>query len=69
MMRQAKSLIGCNYGSTRPHVDFPKIVDLYMEGRIKLDELITRRYALDEVNEAFRAMEAGEVARGGLLPN
>jgi S-(hydroxymethyl)glutathione dehydrogenase/alcohol dehydrogenase len=69
MMRQAKTLIGCNYGSARPQVDFPKIVDLYMERRIKLDELITRRYALDEVNEAFRAMEAGEVARGVLLPN
>jgi S-(hydroxymethyl)glutathione dehydrogenase / alcohol dehydrogenase len=69
MMRQAKTLIGCNYGSTRPQVDFPKIVDLYMEGRIKLDELITRRYGLDDVNEAFRAMEAGEVARGVLLPN
>jgi Zn-dependent alcohol dehydrogenase len=40
-----------------------------MEGRIKLDELITRRYGLDEVNEAFRAMEAGEVARSVLLPN
>jgi S-(hydroxymethyl)glutathione dehydrogenase/alcohol dehydrogenase len=69
LMRQAKTLIGCNYGSTRPQVDFPKIVDLYMEGRIKLDELITRRYGLDEVNEAFRAMEAGEVARSVLLPN
>ena len=69
MMRQAKTLLGCNYGSTRPQVDFPKIVDLYMEGRIKLDELITRRYGLDEVNEAFRAMEAGEVARSVLLPN
>lgn len=64
MMRNAKSLVGCNYGSTRPQVDFPKLVDLYMEGRIKLDELITRRFALDEINEAFRAMEAGEVARG-----
>lgn len=63
MMRQSKSLIGCSYGSARPHVDFPRIVDLYMEGKIKLDELITRRYGLDDINEAFRAMEAGEVAR------
>lgn len=64
MMRTARSLVGCNYGSTRPQVDFPKLLDLYMEGRIKLNELITRRFALDEINEAFRAMEAGEVARG-----
>lgn len=66
MMRNAKSLVGCNYGSIRPQVDFPKLVDLYMAGRLKLDELITRRFALDEINEAFRAMEAGEVARGVL---
>lgn len=64
MMRQAKTLMGCAYGSSRPQVDFPKLVDLYMEGRIKLDELVTRRFALDEINEAFRAMDAGEVARG-----
>jgi S-(hydroxymethyl)glutathione dehydrogenase/alcohol dehydrogenase len=63
MMRQAKSLIGCAYGSARPQVDFPRIVDLYMEGKVKIDDLITRRYPLDEINEAFRAMEAGEVAR------
>jgi S-(hydroxymethyl)glutathione dehydrogenase/alcohol dehydrogenase len=35
-----------------------------MAGRIKLDELVTRRFALDQINEAFRAMEAGDVARG-----
>jgi len=63
MMRTGRTLMGCNYGSARPQVDFPKLVDLYMEGRIKLDELITRRYSLDEINDAFRAMEAGEVAR------
>lgn len=66
MMRQAKTLMGCAYGSARPQVDFPTIVDLYMEGRIKLDELITHHFSLDEINEAFRAMEAGEVARGVL---
>lgn len=64
MMRQSKTLMGCAYGSSRPQVDFPRIVDLYMEKRIKLDELVTRRFALDEINEAFRAMDAGEVARG-----
>ena len=64
MMRQSKTLMGCSYGSARPQVDFPKIVDLYMEGRIKLNELITREFALDDINEAFRALDAGEVARG-----
>ena len=42
--RQAKTLMGCAYGSSRPQVDFPRIVDLYMEGKIKLNELITRRF-------------------------
>ncbi len=64
LMRSGKRLLGCNYGSTRPHVDFPRIIDLFMEGRIKLRELISRRFALDDVNEAFRALHAGEVARG-----
>jgi Zn-dependent alcohol dehydrogenase len=64
MMRHAKTLMGCAYGSARPQVDFPRIIDLYLAGRIKLDELITRRFGLDDINEAFRAMEVGEVARG-----
>ena len=64
LMRSGKRILGCNYGSTTPWVDFPKIIDLYMERRIKLDELISRRFELDEINEAFRALHAGEVARG-----
>jgi S-(hydroxymethyl)glutathione dehydrogenase/alcohol dehydrogenase len=64
MMRTGKTLMGCNYGSIRPHYDFPRCVDLYLGGRLQLDELISRRFALDEINEAFAAMEAGEVARG-----
>jgi S-(hydroxymethyl)glutathione dehydrogenase/alcohol dehydrogenase len=62
----SKQLIGCAFGSTRPQVDFPLLVDLYMDGRIKLDELITRRFRLDEVNEALRALTTGEVARAVL---
>jgi Zn-dependent alcohol dehydrogenase len=64
MMRSGKTLVGCNYGSVRPHYDMPRYVELYRGGRIKLDELISRRFALDEINAAFAAMEAGEVARG-----
>ncbi len=64
MMRTGKTLMGCNYGSIRPHYDIPRYVDLYLNGRIKLDELIRRRFALDEINEAFAALERGEVARG-----
>ncbi|MBI2940775.1 MAG: Zn-dependent alcohol dehydrogenase [Chloroflexi bacterium] len=59
-----RRLVGSAYGSARTYVDFPRLVDLYLAGKLKLDELITHRYAIDEVNEAFRALAAGEVARG-----
>jgi S-(hydroxymethyl)glutathione dehydrogenase / alcohol dehydrogenase len=50
-------------GSNRFRVDMPRYVDFYLQGRLKLDEMITRRGRLEDVNEAFRAMKAGEVAR------
>ena len=55
---------GCKYGSARTWEDFPRMVELYMAGKLKIDELITRRFSLEEANEAFRALAAGEVARG-----
>lgn len=67
MMRSGKTLQGCFYGSVSPYEDIPRYVDLYLNQRIKLDELISRRFALDEINEAFRMMEAGEVARGVIM--
>ncbi|HEY8475830.1 MAG TPA: zinc-binding dehydrogenase, partial [Chloroflexota bacterium] len=63
LVLQEKRLIGSLYGSTRPRVDMPRLLDLYVDGKLKLDELITRRYRLDQLNEAFAAMERGEVAR------
>jgi S-(hydroxymethyl)glutathione dehydrogenase/alcohol dehydrogenase len=50
-------------GSNRFRVDMPKYIDLNLQGRLKLDEMITRRLKLEDINEAFRAMKAGEVAR------
>jgi S-(hydroxymethyl)glutathione dehydrogenase/alcohol dehydrogenase len=41
----------------------PRYIDFYLQGRLRLDEMITRRGRLDDVHEAFRAMEAGEVVR------
>ncbi len=58
-----KSLKGSLYGSTRPRVDMPRLIELYMNKRIKLDELVTRTYSLDEINDAMDALEKGEVAR------
>ena len=62
--REEKVVTGSFYGSCRPHVDMPLVVDLYMEGRLDLDALVTRTFRLDEINEGFAAMNAGEVARG-----
>jgi S-(hydroxymethyl)glutathione dehydrogenase/alcohol dehydrogenase len=62
--REEKVVTGSFYGSCRPHVDMPLVIDLYMEGRLDLDALITREFDLDGINEAFAAMNAGEVARG-----
>jgi S-(hydroxymethyl)glutathione dehydrogenase/alcohol dehydrogenase len=61
---EEKWLIGSFYGSARFHYDMPRIVDLYMSGRLKLDQLVTRKFPLRDINQAFAAMEQGEVARG-----
>ena len=58
-----KKIQGCTMGSNRFRVDMPRYVDFYMDGRLKLDEMITKTGPLEDVNEAFRAMKAGEVAR------
>jgi S-(hydroxymethyl)glutathione dehydrogenase/alcohol dehydrogenase len=62
-----RRLVGSVYGSCRPNVDFPDLVGLYLAGRLKLDELITHRYRIDEANEAFDALRAGDLARGVIV--
>ncbi len=59
-----KKLLGSYYGSSRPRVDMPEYLRLYDEGILKLDELITQTYQLEQINEAFADMEAGKNARG-----
>jgi hypothetical protein len=58
---------GCWYGSSNVNEDVPKLLDLYKKGDLKLDELISREISLDGVNDAFAAMEAGEVARSVIV--
>jgi S-(hydroxymethyl)glutathione dehydrogenase / alcohol dehydrogenase len=58
-----KMVMGSMYGTARPRIDFPRLLRLYKDGRLRLDELVSREYALDEVNEAFAALDRGEVAR------
>jgi S-(hydroxymethyl)glutathione dehydrogenase/alcohol dehydrogenase len=56
-------ILGCIYGSCNPPVDFPRILGLHRRGRLDLDSVVTRRIRLEDVNEAFDAMAAGEGVR------
>ena len=60
-------LIGTWYGSARPRIDFPRMIELTMAGKLKVQELISRRYTLDEINEGFERLSRGEVARGVIV--
>ncbi len=62
-----KKIQGCTMGSNRFRIDMPRYIDFNLQGRLKLDEMISRRGRLEDVNDAFRAMKAGEVARTVLL--
>ncbi|HYE66738.1 MAG TPA: Zn-dependent alcohol dehydrogenase [Pyrinomonadaceae bacterium] len=61
---QEKRLTGSVYGSGRPPIEIPRLVELYQAGKLKLRELVTRTYALDGVNDALAALASGEGARG-----
>ncbi len=56
-------LLGSSMGSTRLQVDVPILIDHYQRGNVLLDELITRRYPLEDINEAIESMERGEALR------
>jgi NDMA-dependent alcohol dehydrogenase len=62
-----KTIKGCWYGSSDVQRDVPRLVELYQEGKLKLDELISREIKLEEVNEAFDAMKTGELARSVIV--
>lgn len=64
LVLQQKTLMGTSYGNARPRVDIPRMVELYKAGRLELDALVSRRYALEEINQGFELLERGEVARG-----
>jgi S-(hydroxymethyl)glutathione dehydrogenase / alcohol dehydrogenase len=62
-----RRLLGSFAGSSRPLVDLPKLIQLYQAGRLDLDKLVTKRYPLEALPQAFADMESGEVARGVLV--
>ena len=64
---EERVLKGSVYGSSRPRIDIPKLMDLYRAGKLKLDELLTRTYPFEQINEAYAALERGEVARTVVL--
>jgi S-(hydroxymethyl)glutathione dehydrogenase/alcohol dehydrogenase len=62
-----KRIQGSMMGSNRFPVDMPRLVDFYLSGKLKLDDMISRRIKLEEVNEAFEEMKRGEIARSVIM--
>jgi S-(hydroxymethyl)glutathione dehydrogenase/alcohol dehydrogenase len=60
---QEKKIQGCSMGSNRFRVDMPRYVDMYLSGKLKLDEMISREITLEQINDAFQALLGGDVAR------
>ena len=65
--RSDKVLTSAYYGMTDPMRDMPMFLDWYLAGKLKLDELVTRTYVLDDITQAFEAMLAGKVARSVIV--
>ena len=61
---QRKELVGCIFGNANPRRDIPRLLRLYEEGKLKLDELVTNTYTLDEVNQGYQDMRDGKNIRG-----
>ena len=64
---QGKQVVGSMMGGNRFRIDMPRYVDFYMDGRLHLDEMISARLPLEEINSAFDKMKAGEVARSVIV--
>jgi S-(hydroxymethyl)glutathione dehydrogenase/alcohol dehydrogenase len=58
-----KRIVRSSYGNARPKRDFPWLVNEYLAGRLRLDELITRRIRLEEINDGFALLARGEGIR------
>ena len=63
----SQRIIGSKMGSARLSRDIPMLVDLYEKGELHLDEMITNRFALDEINEAFASTKAGKALRNVIV--
>jgi Zn-dependent alcohol dehydrogenase len=65
--RMEKTIRGCYYGSSHPRQDMPRIADWYSRGLVDIDSLITRRYTLDDINQAYEDLESDAVGRGVIV--
>jgi Zn-dependent alcohol dehydrogenase len=61
-----KAILGCRYGSARPHHDVPLLVRLYQDGRLLLDEMVSQVYPLDQITQALDDLHDGKLNRGVL---
>jgi Zn-dependent alcohol dehydrogenase len=64
---EEKTLTGSYFGSCVPRIDFPRVLALYLGGKLMLDELITRRYPIAEAPQAFADLASGRNARGVIV--
>jgi Zn-dependent alcohol dehydrogenase len=62
-----KQLVGAVFGSANPRYDIPRLLRLYRDGRLKLDELLTRTYPLEDINEGYEDMRTGKNLRGMVM--
>lgn len=62
-----KEIKGTIFGSLNPRADIPRLLSMYREGQLKLDELVTNTYSLDDINVGYQAMRDGENIRGVVL--
>jgi S-(hydroxymethyl)glutathione dehydrogenase/alcohol dehydrogenase len=62
-----KRLLGSLYGEANPRADIPRLLSLYREGKLLLDETVTTEYKLEEINEAYDDMLAGRNIRGVVI--
>ena len=64
---QQKKLVGTIFGSANPRYDIPRLLGMYRSGQLKLDELITRTYTLEEINQGYQDMRDGKNIRGVII--
>ena len=62
-----KKLTGSNMGSNQFRTDMPRFVDMYLDGRLKLDEMVSKHITLDDINDGFEEMKSGNVARSVIV--